>query len=237
MASTQALLRTFLALSLTAAATVHAQSASGSSGKSGPVAAGGKSSSAGIYSCTDSKGRTITADRPIPDCVDREQRELNPSGTTRRKVEPTYTAREQAEREDRERLAQQQAARLVEERRRERALLVRYPNAAAHDRERAEALVQIDVVILAARKRVDELAQDRKKADDELEFYVKDPSKAPDAIRRKLEDNARSVAVQNRFIGEQEDEKKRVNARFDEELARLAPLWAANAAAAKSATR
>src|SRR6185369_16743825 len=118
---------------------------------------------------------------------------------------------------------QLQAARLVEERRRERALLVRYPNPAAHDRERAEALVQIDVVIQADRKRVD----------DELEFYKKDPAKAPDALRRRVEDIARSVAVQNRFIGEQEDEKKRVNARFDEEQAKLAPLWAANTAAAQ----
>jgi hypothetical protein len=33
------------------------------------------------------------------------------------------------------------------------------------------------------------------------------------------------VAVQNRFIGEQEDEKRRVNARFDEERARLKQIW------------
>lgn len=212
LASTQAL-NAFLALSLAAAGAVHAQPS--------------RSPSGGIYSCTDAKGRTITADRPIPDCIDREQRELNPSGTTRRKVEPTYTAREQAEREDRDRLAQLQAARLVEERRRERALLVRYPTPVAHDRERAEALVQVDVVIQAAKKRLSELADDRKKIEDELEFYKSDPSKAPDAVRRKLDDNAKSVAVQNRFIGEQEEEKKRLNARFDEERARLKPLWAA----------
>jgi hypothetical protein len=223
LASTQAL-KAFLVLSLAAAGIAHAQQGSG---------ARGAPNAAGIYSCTDAKGRTITADRPIPDCLDREQRELNPSGTTRRVVEPSYTAREQAEREDRERAAQLQAARLVEERRRERALLVRYPNPAAHDRERAEALVQIDVVIQAARKRLAELGEDRKRVDDELEFYKKDPAKAPDALRRRIEDIARSVAVQNRFIGEQEDEKKRVNARFDEERAKLAPLWAANTAAAQ----
>lgn len=222
LASKQAL-KAFLALSLAAAGAVHAQQPART-----------PSGSTGIYSCTDARGRTITADRPIPDCIDREQRELNPSGTMRRKVEPTYTAREQAEREERERLTQLQAARLLEERRRERALLVRYPSAAAHDRERAEALVQIDVVIQAARKRLGELAEDRKKVDDELEFYKKDPSKAPEAVRRKMEDNARSVAVQNRFIGEQEEEKKRLNARFDEEQARLKPLWASNAAAASA---
>lgn len=203
-----------LAFLLVTAGTVHAQ-------QSPPAA--------GIYSCTDARGRTITADRPIADCVDREQRELGPSGTVRRRIEPTYTPREQAEREDRERQAQLQAARLLEERRRERALLIRYPTVGAHDRERAEALVQIDAVIQAAKKRLGELAEERKRIDDELEFYAKDPSKAPDSVRRKFDDNAKSVAVQNRFIGEQEDEKKRVNARFDEERARLRPLWAGNA--------
>ncbi|WP_431125709.1 DUF4124 domain-containing protein [Variovorax paradoxus] len=180
---------------------------------------------ASIYTCTDARGRTLTADRPIAECTDREQRELNPSGTTRRRVEPTYTPRELAEREDRAREAALQAARQLDERRRERALLVRYPNATVHDRERGEALVQIDAVIQAARKRLEELAEDRKKVEEELEFYKHDVSKAPGAVRRKLEDNTQSVAVQNRFIGEQEDEKKRVNARFDEERGRLRQLW------------
>ena len=223
MARTLALLA-FMALSMAAAGEVQAQ-------QSGAARQSGSANSAGIYSCVDSKGRTITADRPIADCNDREQRELSPSGTTRRKIEPTYTAREQAERDERERQAQLQAARQVEERRRERALLVRYPNAAAHDRERAEALVQIDAVVTAARKRLGELAEDRKRIDDELEFYKSDPAKAPGSLRRKADDNARSVDVQSRFIAEQEEEKKRVNARFDEEQARLKPLWAANAAA------
>jgi len=179
----------------------------------------------GIYTCVDARGRTLTADRPIAECSDREQRELGPSGTVRRKLEPTYTACEQQEREDRAREAAIQAARLTDERRRERALLVRYPNLATHDRERSEALAQIDAVTQAAKKRIAELGEDRKKIDEELEFYKQDVSKAPGAVRRKLDDNTQSVAVQNRFIAEQEDEKKRVNARFDEERIRLKALW------------
>jgi len=192
----------------------------------------GSTASPGIYTCTDSRGRTITADRPIAACNDREQRELGPSGTVRRTLEPTYTAREQAEREERARQAALQASRLNEERRRERALMMRYPNPAAHERERSEAMLQIDAVINAARKRLGELAKERQGIDDEMEFYRKDPSKAPPSLRRKLDDSEQSVAIQNRFITAQEDEKKRVNARFDEERARLKPLWSANAAGA-----
>ena len=194
------------------------------------LAQGSTAAPGGIYSCTDSRGRTLTADRPIADCIDREQRELGPSGTVRRKIEPTYTAREQAEREERARQAALQASRLNEERRRERALMMRYPTPAAHERERSEAMLQIDAVIDAARKRLGELAKERQGIDDEMEFYKKDPSKAPPSLRRKLDDSDQSVAIQNRFITAQEDEKKRVNARFDEERARLKPLWSANAA-------
>lgn len=190
-------------------------------------AAGGTANAGGIYSCIDARGRAITSDRPISDCRDREQRELNPSGTTRRLIEPAYTPREQAERDERKRQAALAAARQLEARRRERALLVRYPTPVAHDRERADALAQIDRVISAAKNRLGELGEQRRKIDDELEFYKKDVSKAPASMRRQLEDNTLSVAVQTRFIGEQEDEKRRLNARFDEERVRLMPLWAA----------
>ena len=178
-----------------------------------------------IYSCVDDRGRTITADRLIAACMDREQFELSPGGTVRRRIEPAYTAAEQAAREERARQAEQQALRLREERRQERALLVRYPNLAAHERERADALGQVDAVSQAARKRLAELADERKRIDEELEFYKGDASKAPDSIRRQLDDNAQSAAVQIRFIKEQDAEKKRIDARFDEERARLSKLW------------
>ena len=203
-------------------ATAKAQTTASTGGPSG-----------GIYSCTDSRGRIITADRPIADCIDREQRELNPSGTTRRTVEPTYTARESAEREERARQQSLLQARQTEERRRERALLVRYPNATAHNRERAEALAQVDAVTQAAKTRLFELSLERKKIDEEMEFYKSDSSRAPAAVRRRLEDNAQSMMVQNRFVGEQEEEKRRVNSRFDDERIRLHQLWAPEAGGGK----
>ena len=187
-----------------------------------------------IYSCVDDRGRTITADRLIAACMDREQLELSPGGTVRRRIEPSYTAHELAAREERARQAEQQALRLREERRQDRALLVRYPNAASHERERAEALAQVDAVSQAARKRLAELADERKRIDDELEFYKSDVSKAPDSVKRQLDENAQSANVQIRFIQDQDAEKKRVNARFDEQRARLLKLWAPGDATAAS---
>lgn len=179
----------------------------------------------GIYTCIDAKGRKLTADRPIPDCADREQKVLNPSGTIKARVGPTLTARERADQEARQKAEQEERARLSEERRRDRALMIRYPNKAVHDKERADALAQIGVVRQAAVNRVDELQRQRAGIDTEMEFYAKDPSKAPASLRRQVDEVAHSLAVQGRFIADQDAELKRVNARFDEELARLRQLW------------
>lgn len=181
--------------------------------------------SGGIYSCIDSKGRRITSDRPIPECLDREQRELGKSGVVRRVVPPSYTAEERARLDAQKKAEEAQQARVAEERRRDRALLVRYPNQAAHDKERAEALGQIDEVIGAVNKRQQALQAQRKEIDNELEFYQNDPKKAPPWLQRKVEDNTQQAEVQKRFLADQAQEKQRINARFDEELAKLKQLW------------
>ncbi|OYU93352.1 MAG: hypothetical protein CFE45_20960 [Burkholderiales bacterium PBB5] len=43
----------------------------------------------GIYTCVDAQGRKLTSDRPIPDCVTREQRLLNKDGSVRGVLPPT----------------------------------------------------------------------------------------------------------------------------------------------------
>lgn len=195
----------------------------------------------GIYTCVDARGRKLTSDRPIAECTDREQQVLNPSGTVRAKLPPTLTAHERAAQEAKEKAAQEELARLAEEKRRDRALLMRYPNRAVHDKERAQALAQIKVVRQASVQRVEELQRQRAVVTAEMEFYKKDPSKAPPSVRRELDDLTHSLAVQERFIADQDAELKRVDARFDDEVVRLKQLWASvsapPAAAAPSKAR
>ena len=179
-----------------------------------------------IYTCVDGKGRKITADRPIVECIDRTQQELSPSGLVKRQLGPSLTAHERAEQEDKDKLQAEVRAREAEDKRRDRALSLRYPTRAVHDKERAAALAQIDEVIKASSKRKAELLEQRQSIGSELEFYAKDLGKAPSALKRRLEDNDSSLAVQQRFVLDQEQEKKRVNQRFDEELIKLKQLWA-----------
>jgi len=178
-----------------------------------------------IFTCVDGKGRRITSDRPIPECLDREQRELNPSGTVKRQIPPSQTADERAAEETRQRVAAEEQARIAEEKRRDRALLARYPSRALHDAERGEALKQVDEVVLLAQRRIEDLKAQRKAIDTEFEFYRRDPAKAPLALRMRQQDNLAAEQAQLRFIEEQGQEKKRINQRFDRELQRLGQLW------------
>lgn len=180
-----------------------------------------------IYTCVDSQGRKHTSDRPIVACLDREQQQLGNTGIVRRTLPPSYTADERANLDAQRKKEDEQRARAQEEKRRERALLIRYPNQGVHDKERAEALMQIDEVIGAVNKRELALVAQRKDITVELEFYQGDINKAPNWLKRKVEDNEKQMLVQKRFLDEQAQEKQRINARFDEELAKLKQLWAA----------
>ena len=179
----------------------------------------------GIYTCVDAKGRKLTSDRPIPECIDREQKILNPSGTVKAKIGPTLTAQELSLLEAKNKAEQVERSRQEEEKKRDRALLIRYPNPASHQKERAEALAHIARVKQTAAARVTQLLQDRIKLTDEMAFYQKDPSKAPAKLLRQIDELKQALASQERFMAEQDNEADRINARFDEESVRLMPLW------------
>ena len=182
--------------------------------------------SGSIYTCIDAQGRKLTSDRPIPACIDREQRELGPTGTVRRVIGPTLTDHERSAQEAQLRKLQEERSRAREERKRERSLLARYPDAATHQMERSAAFALTDEVSRAFAQRIAELRQQRKALDQEMEFYSSNPAKAPLALRRQLIENDEGMREQQRFLAGQEQEKRRVNQRFDTELAQLQRLWA-----------
>lgn len=182
-------------------------------------------SSAGIYTCIDASGRRITADRPIPQCLDREQRVYGRTGVELKRIGPALTEVEMAERLEQRRLEQQQVNRAREQRRRDAALLVRYPDRETHEAERRQSLTQVNDLQIIAHKRLMELEKTHFELTQELEFYTKEPIKVPAKLRAALEDSERNVQEQKRFIEGQEADKRRIHLRFNEELERLQSLW------------
>jgi hypothetical protein len=137
-----------------------------------------------IYSCTDPSGKRVTSDRPIAACSDREQRELNADGSVKRIVPPTLTADERSESEAREREAAIERATRVEALRRDRNLLARFPNEAAHNKAREGALDDTRKSVKISEARLALLASERKPLMDEAEFYIGKP--LPTKLRTQL---------------------------------------------------
>ena len=185
-----------------------------------------------IYTCVDASGRRITSDRPIAACIDREQRELGPTGTVRRIIGPSLTEHEKAARSAQLRKEEEERIRVADERRRERVLVARYPDRAAHDAERAAALEMVDSVTALAFKRIQDLKEARKTLNSEMEFYKKNPAKAPMKLQRQIAANEAEIDEQQRFISSQGKEKLRIHKRFDAELEQLRHLWSARVPAA-----
>jgi hypothetical protein len=182
-----------------------------------------------IYTCTDGGGRKLTSDRPIIECNDREQTILNPSGTVKARIGPVLTPYEQGQSEARIRAEQKERARKEEEKRMVRALLIRYPNPAAHQKVREDAVAQVMLVKQVATTRQKELLAERSKLTDEMAFYASNPSKAPARLQRQITAVTKTLSEQERFLAEKDKELQAVNTRFDEERLRLEPLWQAAA--------
>lgn len=188
------------------------------------TAQGSSPSLAGIYSCVDAQGRRLTSDRPIPECVNREQRVLNRDGSVQRVLQPTLTAEERAEREAAQRKADQARSTLADSVRRDRNLLSRYPNETLHHKAREAALDTVRLAIKATELRMKELAAERKPLQDEAEFYA--GRQIPARLKQQLDANDAVVAAQRQSATNQELELARVNRLYDAELERLRRLWA-----------
>ncbi|HMR71172.1 MAG TPA: hypothetical protein PKA84_13175, partial [Rubrivivax sp.] len=111
-----------------------------------------------IYTCTDERGRRLTSDRPIPECLAREQRILNRDGSLRAIVPPALTAEERAAKDARDRREAERRAALADAIRRDRNLLTRFPDEAAHQRAREAALDPVRETMRGSVKRIDERA-------------------------------------------------------------------------------
>jgi hypothetical protein len=183
----------------------------------------GTQSGGGIYTCIDDKGRRLTSDRPIVDCSHKEQLLLNRDGSVRQVVPPTLTVDERAEKEARDRQAAEARAAQLDAVRRDRNLLQRFPNEAAHARAREAALDPVRLAIKTTETRLRDLAKERKPLLDEAEFYPAKP--LPPKLRQQLDANDAAIEAQKTLAANQQSELERVNRLFDLELERLKKLW------------
>ncbi len=178
----------------------------------------------GIYTCVDERGRRLTSDRPIADCHNRDQRVLNRDGSVRTVIAPQLTADERAEAEARDKRAAELRASQTDAYRRDRNLIVRYPDEAAHGRARESALDSVRVARTFTERRLQELARERTPLTNEAEFYK--GKKLPTKLKQALDANDAAAEAQHDALATQEIELERINKLYDAERERLRRLWA-----------
>ena len=177
-----------------------------------------------IYTCTDASGKRLTSDRPIPECIAREQRVLNSDGSVKRILPPTLTAAERAEAEARDVEAAAERVAKQDTIRRDRSLMARYPNEAAHRRARDIALDVVRNSMRSSESRIKALTAERKPLTDEMQFYA--GKQIPTKLKSQIDANDAALAAQRALMQDQEAEVARIDGLFDTELARLKKLWA-----------
>jgi hypothetical protein len=184
------------------------------------VAAG--TAQANLFVCTDARGRTISADRPPPECADRPIRELRSDGSIRRIIEPPITPEQRAAREAEEKRRQQEAEVRREQMRRDLALLEAYANEQEIETTRNRALADRLRLIERAQQRRADLEKERKKLDVEAEFFAN--RELPERLKRSYETLDRLQASEDRIIADVRADMARINERFDAEAKRYREL-------------
>jgi DNA repair exonuclease SbcCD ATPase subunit len=179
-----------------------------------------------MFSCV-ANGRTYTADRPPPECANSDIRELNRDGSVRRVIARPLTIEEQRARalEAKKRLDEEEKQ--LAQRRRDRSLLEAYASETEIEQARRKSLENAEQIIKRSQERSASLAQDKRRLDDEAEFYKK--REQPESLKRAYVLNAQAVAAEDKIFAEAKSEVARINERFDMEKRRFKELLALGA--------
>jgi hypothetical protein len=187
------------------------------------AATGAAAQAPSIYTCRDHSGKTVTSDRPIPDCAG-VMRELSPSGAVKREIAPPLTPEQQRQKDadDRARRAADEAAR--EQRRRDTALLMAYQNEDQIEAARKRALADANDSIKTSQERLADLEREKKALVQEGEAYKGKP--VPPLYQRKVDDNQALIDDEERAVKQRQGDMERVNQRYDDDRKRFRELTA-----------
>jgi hypothetical protein len=179
-----------------------------------------------IFTCTVN-GKTFSGDRPPQECANTDMRELNRDGSVRRVLVRPLTQDELRARalEAKKRLEEEDKQ--LAQRRRDKSLLEAYASEEEIEAARAKSLESATQSMVRAKARIDNLNGERKKLDDEAEFYKK--RVLPDQIKRSFVSNQQEVSQAEKILNEASIETKRINERFDAEKKRFRELLAQGA--------
>ena len=183
----------------------------------GSVAAAGQ-----FYCCNDEHGKQVCGDILPPACYGRAYRELGSSGRTVRNVDAPLTAEQRAQRVAEEERRKEQEAALKEQKRKDQALLETYATEKDIETLRRRAENDVNLSIKAAEDKIAEAYKQRKKFENEAEFYKK--KQLPPQVDKGLRDADAEVAAQMTVIASKKKDLETIRIKYDEDRRRFLEL-------------
>ena len=168
-----------------------------------------------LFCCLDTNGKQICGDLLPQACYGRAYREIGDSGRTLRNVEAPLTAEQRAQRavEDEKRKAEEAARR--EQQRKDQALLNTYGNERDIEAMRTRAQDDVQKSIKAAEAKISDIRAQRKKFENEAEFYKR--KKMPADIQKGLSDADFEIKAQESIIEAKTKELDIIRQKYDED--------------------
>ena len=177
-----------------------------------------------IYTCKDTSGKTITSDRPLPECQGREGRVLSKSGTTVQTIEAPLTDDQRAAREAEDEKKKEAAVVRAEQLRRDKALLSTYQNLDDLESKRQRALLQVEREMRESEKRMGVLEKVEQENKQEQEFYKR--KQMPVELKRRVDENEGALRAEKLLLASKKGEIVQVNQKFDDDKKRYTELTA-----------
>jgi hypothetical protein len=177
---------------------------------------------ASIFCCNNEAGRQVCGDVLPPACYGRAYRELGYAGRTARTVEAPLTGEQRAQRAAEEQRRSEQERLLNEQRRKDQALLNTYGSEKDIEIMRSRAERDLAAAIKAAEERIAEIRRQRKKFEDEAEFYKK--RQLPADVAKGLRDADQEIRAQESVIESKKKDLDAIRLKYDEDLRRFVEL-------------
>jgi len=175
-----------------------------------------------FFCCADDSGKQVCGDILPQICYGRAYREVGGSGRTLRQVEAPLTAEQRAQRAaDEERRKVQEAA-LGEQKRKDQALLNTYGTEKDIESLRRRAEQDVNLAIKGATEKIAEARKQRKKFEDEAEFYKK--KQLPAAVDKGLRDADYDIKALESVIESKKTELEAIRVKYDEDRRRFLEL-------------
>jgi len=174
------------------------------------------------YVCMTKSGHTITGDLPPPECKDRDVRVLYPDGSLKEIIPAPLTAEQRKKRREEEVVQRQEEEKERAQAQKDRSLLETYGSVEEIDGARDRAIAGRQGLITRAEQRLAQYARERKRLDEEAEFYAK--RELPPDLKQAYESNAALTKQQEKTRADALHEIEQIKERFAADRQRYVDL-------------